>query len=120
MRISSELPPDNVPFILLPDVMVDWTTEERFRDWWGARVIVTSEGEVFTRKDIVYLVANEDGGAHVSLAQRRKYARLARYVGLGFQATYKGEPYPLPNPALAAMRQIAWEVGETLKNVVGD
>ncbi|MFD1036523.1 hypothetical protein ACFQ15_17975 [Sphingomonas hankookensis] len=38
---------------------------EPFEDWWRSSIIVRSNGEKFSRSDIVGYVADQDGGAHV-------------------------------------------------------
>lgn len=78
-----------------------------YEDWWN-EVIFDDKKNVFTRKDIVTFVANQDGGAHVDKALDGKYAELVKHNSLGWT---DGEGNPIVNnPAYNAIRQIALEV----------
>lgn len=54
-----------------------------YEDWWN-EVIFDDKKNVFTRKDIVTFVANQDGGAHVDKALDGKYAELVKHNSLGW------------------------------------
>lgn len=78
-----------------------------YEDWWN-EVIFDDKKNVFTRKDIVTFVSNQDGGAHVDKALDGKYAELVKHNSLGWT---DGEGHPIVNnPAYNAIRQIALEV----------
>lgn len=78
-----------------------------FDDWWN-EIIFDDKNNVFTRKDIVTFVANQDGGAHVDKTLDGKYAGLVKHNSLGWT---DGEGNPVVNnPAYNAIRQIALEV----------
>lgn len=78
-----------------------------YEDWWN-EVIFDDKNEVFTRKDIITFVANQDGGAHVDKALNKKYSNLVKYNSLGWTDGH-GNPVS-NNPAYCAIRQIAFEV----------
>src|SRR5690625_2005580 len=78
-----------------------------FEDWWN-EVIFDDNTDVFTRKDIITFVANQDGGAHVDKALNKRYSNLVKYNSLGWVDDY-GNPVS-NNPAYVAIRQIAFEV----------
>jgi hypothetical protein len=76
-----------------------------------------------TRRELVLAVANQDGGAHVDPALGdAAYAAVSRDQSLGTITVTgpHGEPRTVDDsPALAAVRQIAYEVDETLRPVLG-
>lgn len=76
-----------------------------FVTWWTRPVIKDTQGGQFSRKDLVLAVAHKDGGVHVDQL-RGAYERLSRSSSLGW--TLDGEP--LNNPVLPSLRQIAFEV----------
>ena len=75
-------------------------------DWWN-EIIFDDKQNVFTRKDIVLFVANNDGGAHVDPELKESFALLTKYNSLGFTNTYGNSP--LSNPIYQAVRVIAEE-----------
>ncbi|MGQ7458343.1 hypothetical protein ACTGU6_10270 [Streptococcus suis] len=77
-----------------------------FEDWWN-EIIFDDKQNVFTRKDIVLFVANNDGGAHVDPELEESFALLTKYNSLGFTNTYGNSP--LSNPIYQAVRVIAEE-----------
>lgn len=78
-----------------------------YEDWWN-EIIFDDKKNVFTRKDIVRYVANQDGGAHVDMKLDEKYAELVKHNSLGWT---DGDGNPVKNnPAYVAIRQIAKEV----------
>ena len=84
-----------------------------FRLWWSSDVIFKdSEGERFTRKDVVLVVADQDGGAHVDPELDGAYAGLAKQGALGWRRA--GGPW-LADPVAPSLRQIAHEVLVTLE-----
>lgn len=78
-----------------------------YEDWWN-EVIFDDKNNVFSRKDIVCFIADQDGGAHVDPEIAEKYALLTRENSLGWSDP-KGNPVS-NNPAYNAVRQIAHEV----------
>ena len=77
-----------------------------FEDWWN-EIIFDDKQNVFTRKDIVLFVANNDGGAHVDPEIKESFALLTKYNSLGLTNTYGNSP--LSNPIYQAVRVIAEE-----------
>lgn len=78
-----------------------------FEDWWN-EVIFDDKTDVFTRKDIITFVANQDGGAHVDKALNKRYSNLVKYNSLGWVDGHGNSVSN--NPAYVAIRQIALEV----------
>lgn len=86
-----------------------------FNEYWERVVFVDGKGNLFTRKDIILALANQDGGAHVDPGLSTKYAELSRRNSMGLSASQTGsEQKPLEGAELAATRQIAHEVIRTL------
>jgi hypothetical protein len=86
-----------------------------FVDWWRRAVIVDNERQEMSREDLVLAMANTDGGAHVDRSIDRTYARLSRQNSVGWtQVGPKGD-VPMLGIEFASVRQIAWEVEETLR-----
>lgn len=110
-----------------------------FVDWWHDAVLTDADGTQFSRRALVLGVANKDGGAHVDAKLPADYTALTRdnsigvtqatgrepnTVGLCFGITVsadglapaRAEGNPLDNSlALAHVRQIAWELGDTVR-----
>ncbi|MEK5338503.1 hypothetical protein NSQ19_01840 [Weizmannia sp. FSL W8-1119] len=78
-----------------------------YEDWWN-EIIFDDKKNVFTRKDIVCYVANQDGGAHVDMKLSGKYAELVKHNSLGWTDGMGNSVKN--NPAYAAIRQIAKEL----------
>lgn len=86
-----------------------------FRVWWEDDVIlVDTERTTITRRDVVLVVANQDGGSHVDPALDAAYHALSRGQSIGWMAQTPMGPQPIGDPTLPSLRQIAYEVIETL------
>jgi hypothetical protein len=87
-----------------------------FTPWWNNDVTKDKDGNLWSRKSFVLTLANNEGGAHVDPALNQKYEALVRDNGLGWQATTPDGTQPfLGSPAAAAVRQITYEVLDTLR-----
>lgn len=88
-----------------------------FRVWWATAIVFRdSQGALFTRKDVVLTVANQDGGAHVDPELDGAYAALSKENSLGWQFKVDDEDVPWPsNPVPASIRQVGHEVLITLE-----
>ena len=104
----NDLPPPDVPA---------WSAID---PWWNAVVLADKEGVTFTRKDLVTVLVNAEGGAHVDPRGDAKFRALKRDK---WRIDWRWEPLDgstpvegvvCPNPALASMRQLAHEVLTTL------
>lgn len=85
--------------------------------WWTGPVSKTSDGRFFTRFDyVVRMVANREGGAHLDPTPDPDFQDFVR--GNPFGWTWEGgEPSPrrpAGNEVLASIRQVAYEVDQTL------
>lgn len=88
--------------------------ERDFESWWRGIVFVDSKGRAISRKDLVLVVANQDGGAHIDPALDSTYADLSRRNSLGWTYSDGTSESELGGPEKAALRQICHEVLKTL------
>jgi hypothetical protein len=85
-----------------------------FVTWWNDLVIQDNLGNHFSRKDLVLEVANTDGGAHIDAALDANYASLTRDNSLGWISSDGRTERPLTDIELHSIRQVAYELLETL------
>lgn len=100
----------------------DKNKKRSFDNWW-ARLIIYEDNKsnTFTRKDLVLVVANKEGGAHVDPYLDQAYADLSRFNSLGWKLFVYGEEKDFNNTLiLPSIRQIAHEVLKTLKDEFPD
>lgn len=111
-------PSKRLPWLIPKGTPTGILKKSNFNDWWINKVVATAKGnghKVFSRKDLILNVANTDGGAHVDIKLDESFANLSRGNALGFTVLYRGIKYPLLNPELPCLRQIAHEVLLTLQ-----
>ena len=96
---------DDMPF----KVQMDFDT------WWTSPVFKDTKSNLLSRKDLVLIAANQDGGAHVDPEIDEVYHDLARSNSLGWMATDGTSQTAMGGPERAAIRQIAHELLKTLK-----
>lgn len=83
-------------------------------DWWN-ELVIDDKSHKFTRKDIVLILANTDGGAHVDPTSFDEYDNLIYDNSLGWCYFDDDEVYALDNnAAYVTMRQIAHEIIHSL------
>ena len=86
-----------------------------FDEWWNADVLRDMGGRNFTRAELVTVLANTDGGAPDDPALDEVYDRLSRRNSTGWAIKLeRGPTVPLLGPALASVRQLAYEVERSL------
>jgi hypothetical protein len=86
-----------------------------FDEWWNADVLRDMGGRNFTRAELVTVLANTDGGTPDDPALDEVYARLSRRNSTGWAIKLeRGPTVPLLGPALASVRQLAYEVERSL------
>lgn len=88
-----------------------------FDEWWNNSVIKDAEGQAFSRRQLVLALTNKEGGAHVDPEPDEAYAALAAgSLGWRHGDIDGDDAQPLKsNPAFPAMRQIGYEVYESLR-----
>jgi hypothetical protein len=77
-----------------------------FDDWWNQTVIRDAERHEFSRCDLVRVVSNQDGGAHVDLGVDERHYQLTRLNSIGMSRGDRPRDSPVP----ATIRQIGCEV----------
>lgn len=94
----------------------DW---QSYQYWWSSQgVLKDNKKKEFTRKDLVLLVANKDGGAHVDTNLDQEYAELLKFNSAGWVKIVNGVETPFDNdPVYASVRQIGHELLKTLEKV---
>lgn len=84
--------------------------------WWTQPVTRDAEHAMYSRKDFVLALANQEGGAHVDPQIKAAYHKIANSNSMGW--TYEhgdDEPVPLSNPVPHMVRQISYEVVESVR-----
>jgi hypothetical protein len=86
-----------------------------FAGWWS-NAVMKVDG-TWSRSQLVLALANQEGGAHVDPDLNEKYESLAKLNGLGWTAVSGATARPFTgDPTAAAVRQITYEVLETLRS----
>lgn len=85
-----------------------------FDSWWNKHVFVDKQCKKLSRKDLILIAANQDGGAHVDPSLDETYAHLSRN-GLDLIVSHGAGLKRLDKLERVAIRQIAHEVLKTLK-----
>lgn len=87
-----------------------------FNSWWKDALVLYDGKNKFSRKDLVIYLANKDGGSHVDKELPEDYADLSRRNSLNFyHIDNTGEALPVNGAELASVRQIAFELLNTLE-----
>ena len=101
--------------VLAPDGDLRSHPPASFEQWWRRPFLTDTSGGPVTRRAVVLDVANMDGGAHVARAIPDALRQLASGRSLPFQTgTEDGAFADIPGAVMATMRQIAFELLETL------
>jgi hypothetical protein len=87
-----------------------------FGPWWSDHVVQSADRSWFSRRDFVLTLRDKEGGGHVDASIDDRWALLTRREGLGWSYETEGQGHRAleGNVALAAVRQIAYEVECTL------
>lgn len=99
-----------------------------FDSWWNDPVIKDANGTLFSRGDLILVIANQAGGAHVDPDIDERYHQLAKEHSIGWMIS-SGPPgtaggVPLEHIEKVYVRHIAWEVLATfnpsLEAIIGN
>lgn len=86
-----------------------------FDQWWRTPFLEDTSGHSIARSSVVLDVADKDGGAHVDKALPEAFHRLLSGASLPFQVVSEdGSSSDIPGIVMATMRQIAFELLDTL------
>ena len=81
----------------------------QFSDWWN-ELIVDDKINIFSRRDLILMLANKDGGAHIDGEIDEGYANIKYNNSIGWIYSDGIQDYPFSNNAVyASARQIAEE-----------
>lgn len=97
---------------LLDDV--PFSRQQKFNNWWITPVFIDNQGRQLTRRDLVLICADQDGGAHVDTSVDESYFDLEFENSMGWKAIVGGENVSLNRPGRVAIRQVAHETIKTL------
>lgn len=91
-----------------------------FDEWWDENVIQRTVGASLSRKKLVFALRSQDGGSHVDRNLTDDgYVYLSKRGGNWFSSSGNSnsqvEHSPMENGHWASMRQIGWEIDESLK-----
>lgn len=93
------------------------TPRIQFDSWWNSVVLQDNQGVLFTRKDIVLALCNQDGGAHVDPEIDDQYERLEKAKEFAYQfGSGNKKTTPVAGAGQATVRQLGYEVMLTLKD----
>lgn len=86
-----------------------------FDQWWRKPFLQDTSGLSIARSSVVLDVTDKDGGAHVDKALPEAFHRLLSGASLPFQVVSEdGSSSDIPGIVMATMRQIAFELLDTL------
>lgn len=99
-----------------PFLPKEWNGFLSFRHWWEEPVARNGRG-LLSRKNFVFSMRDQDGGAHVDAELKDPlYAAFLNDIDVRTRVDGK----PIAGAHLAVMRQIGWEMEETLDAAFGD
>lgn len=91
-----------------------------FDEWWK-EIILKNDKFALTRKDVILILANKDGGAHYDEQIDKKYDEFRKndvsksyFIGIN-SGIVRGCDNP---PIIASVKEIAYEVIETFNNFI--
>lgn len=106
------------PPVYLPKMETQESIRMRFETWWNQPVLKDADDSLYTRKDLVLFVADNDGGAHVDPGMDAAYQLLSRANRVGWEVAIGGVKFSwCENPVLPSLRQIGLELSETLNSL---
>lgn len=97
-----------------------WLNRIKFSKWWEESIYRDNKGRTYSRKNLVCSLRDQDGGSHLDgKISDEEYVSMkaANFPQMSIGAV-DGTKSPVPNAHVASMRQIAWEVLESLKSVI--
>ena len=101
--------------ILAPDGEERRNPPATFDQWWRKPFLKDTSDRPVTRSSVVLDVANKDGGAHVAKAIPEAFRLLTSGASLSVQVgSEDGLSSGIPGIVMATMRQVAFELVDTL------
>ena len=95
--------------------------EQEFRTWWNSSILRDKKKRELTRKNLISHVRNKEGGGHVDPSVEATFAELNRNNSMGWEFGY-GNKFFVPEygPHYASVRQIAYELDQTIRQHCAD
>lgn len=125
-KMGTALDNKSIYTTFIPDNLTEMNTGKKisYSEWWSGKVFFMSNGTQLTRKKLITIMANQDGGAHIDKSVDSSYLHLSRgNTGFSINASeyFPKEIYSKMNPDdngfihpkdinLALMRKIVHEV----------
>ncbi len=94
-------------------------SQVQFETWWSKMQIYRDAAFELTRRRLVFALRHQDGGGHVGTLTDDAYVRF-KTKAIWYSVKGNDPPEPIYGAVAATMRQIAWEVTETLKQLGDD
>lgn len=93
-----------------------------FSKWWDMEILRDGSRRTLSRKNIVFAMRHKEGGAHVDGFVDEILAALNRKNSMGWEWANAQDGVRLPEYAVqyATVRQIAWELEQTLRGACAD
>jgi hypothetical protein len=94
-----------------------------FPKWWEEKVLDDGGSMHLSRKNIIFSMRNQDGGSHVDPELTDENYYKFKHIGVGMQILSHNSsgdqsgPTPIPNIISATVRQISWEVDQTIRRI---
>jgi hypothetical protein len=90
----------------------------QFQTWWGKEIIYKDhpKGLELTRKRLIFALRCQDGGGHIGDLTDPAYVHF-KAGGGWFVGKGDGPPKPMVEALTATMRQVAWEITQTLEQL---
>jgi hypothetical protein len=87
-----------------------------FDQWWSKVVVVDASKTEFTRRRLVLVMADQEGGAHVDPKLDAAYAALARHNTMALSYRFNEREGDFSGIQLASVRQIAHEILRSIED----
>jgi hypothetical protein len=91
----------------------------QFPMWWEKELVYRDGNFELTRRRLIFALRHQDGGGHVGDLTDESYVRL-KTQAIWYSQVGENPPEPLSGAVAATMRQVAWEMTETLKAIPED
>ena len=90
-----------------------------FPEWWKSDLVISTGGQTFSRSHFVVGAANKEGGAHVDPRPSKwwKDLRDGSFKGAGKAVDALGRQAPVVDLAPAVLRQVGFELLESLRSL---
>ena len=101
-------------FLPLLGAIPQFQRKLRFGQWWDRDLVYRDGRHNLTRKGLVFALRNQEGGSHFDHLDDESYIRFSTVPSWTFNSV-DGQSNAMLGAERATMRQIAWELLESLK-----